>query len=128
MFTLEMTAVTGARRGTDGTGTIANDDRQATSLTLRATGRHHHVTSRGRIMHAAPGMTVRVVLLRRTTDGFVRIARATVPVHIRSRAGVPTGIFKTRFTHQRFGRYVIRAIYRGDETHLPSRARDHVRL
>ena len=86
------------------------------------------MVSRGRMLHAEPGMKVRVVLLRQTGDGFLPIARTTVPVHIRSRGGVPTGIFKTRFTHQRFGRYVVRAIYRGDETHLPSHARARVRL
>jgi chitinase len=127
-FSLEITAATGARPGTDGTGTITNDDRQITNLILRAKGRHHHVVSRGRMLHAEPGMKVRVVLLRQTEDGFVPIARTTVPVHIQSRDGVPTGIFKTRFTHQRFGRYVVRATYRGDETHLPSHARARVRL
>ena len=100
----------------------------ATNLILRAKGRHHHVVSRGRMLHAEPGMKVRVVLLRQTDDGFLPIARTTVPVHIQSRGGVPTGIFTTRFTHQRFGRYVVRAIYRGDETHLPSHARARVRL
>jgi hypothetical protein len=127
-FSLEITAVTGTRRGTDGIGTITNDDRQVTNLILRAKGRHHHVISRGRMLHAEPGMKVRVVLLRQTGDGFLPIERKTVPVHIRSRGGVPTGIFTTRFTHQRFGRYVVRAIYRGDETHLPSHARARVRL
>ena len=127
-FSLKIVTVTGALRGTDGTGTITNDDRQRTNLILRAKGRHHHVVSRGRMLHAEPGMKVRVVLLRQTDDGFLPIARTTVPVHIQSRGGVPTGIFKTRFTHQRFGRYVVRAIYRGDETHLPSHARARVRL
>ena len=127
-FTLDMTVATGARRGTDGTGTITNDDRQITNLILRAKGRHHHVVLRGRMLHAESGMEVRVVLLRRTDDGFVPIARTTVPVHIRSRGDVPTGVFTTRFTHQRFGRYVVRATYRGDETHLPSHARVRVRL
>ena len=79
-FSLEITAVTGARRGTDGTGTITNDDRQVTNLILRAKGRHHHVESRGRMLHAEPGMKVRVVLLRQTADGFLPIARTTVSV------------------------------------------------
>ena len=128
-FTLELTVATGARRGTDGTGTITNDDRQVTNLILRAKGRHHHVVSRGRMLHAEPGMKVRVVLLAQTGDGLLPIARTTVPVHIRSRGGVPTGFFDDRaFIHQRSGRYVVRAVYRGDETHLPSHARARVRL
>jgi Calx-beta domain len=127
-FGLEITAASGARQGTDGTGTITNDDREVTNLILRAKGRHHHVLSRGRMLHAEPGMKVRVVLLRQTTGGFVPIARTTVAVHIQSRGGVPTGIFTTRFIHQRPGRYVVRAIYRGDETHLPSHARARVRI
>jgi hypothetical protein len=127
-FSLEIAAVIGARPGTDGTGTITNDDRQVTNLILRAKGRQHHVVSRGRMLHAEPGMKVRIVLLRRAGDGFLPIARTTVSVHIQARGGVPTGIFKTRFTHQRSGRYIVRAIYRGDETHLPSHARARVRL
>jgi chitinase len=125
-FSLKITAVTGARQGTDGTGTITNDDRRVTNLVLRAKGRHHHVVSRGRILHAEPGMEVRVLLLRRTDDGLLQIDRTIVRVQIRFRGGAPTGVFKARFTHEPFGRYVVRAIYRGDETHLPSHA--HVRV
>ena len=127
-FSLDLIAASGARRGDDGTGTITNDDRQVTNLILRAKGRHHLVVSRGRMLHAEPGMKVRVVLLRQTDSGFLPIARTTVPVLVQSRGGAPTGIFKTRFTHQRAGRYVVRAIYRGDELHLPSHARVRVRL
>jgi hypothetical protein len=127
-FSLEIAVATGARPGTDGTGTITNDDRQVTNLILRAKGRQHHVVSRGRMLHAEPGMKVRVVLLRRAGDGFLPIARTTVSVHIQARGGVSTGIFKTRFTHQRSGRYTVRAISRGDETRPPRHARARVRL
>ena len=125
---LEITNVFGGTGGSAGTGTIVNDDREITHLILRAKGRHHHVVSRGRMLHAEPGMRVRVVLLRKTGNGFVPIARTTVRVHVRGRGGVRTGIFTTRFSHQRFGRYVIRAIFRGDATHMPSHARARVRL
>ncbi len=128
-FSLEMTAATGARRGTNGTGTITNDDRQVTNLILRAKGRHHHVVSRGRMLHAEPGMKVRVVLLR--ADRRRPRSRSHAPP-CRSTSGLaaacPPASSTTRFTHQRFGRYVVRAIYRGDETHLPSHARARVRL
>jgi Calx-beta domain len=125
---LEITNVFGATMGSAGTGTIVNDDREITHLILRAKGRHHHVVSRGRMLHAEPGMRVRVVLLRRMDSGFVPIARATVRVHVRGRGSVRTGIFKTRFSHQRFGRYVVRATFAGDVSHMPSRARARVRL
>ena len=85
--------------GSAGTGTIVNDDREITHLTLRAKGRHHHVVSRGRMLHAEPGMRVRVVLFRKTGNGFVPIARTTVRVHVRGRGGVRTGTFTTRFSH-----------------------------
>ena len=61
-------------------------------------------------------------------NGFVPIARTTVRIHVRGRDGVPTGVFKARFRHQRFGRYVVRAMFRGDTTHAPSHARARVRL
>lgn len=125
---LEITNVFGATTGSAGTGTILNDDREITHLILRAKGRHHHVVSRGRMLHSEPGMRVRVVLLRRTGNGFVPIARTTVRIHVRDRGSVRTGIFTTRFSHQRFGRYVVRAIFRGDVTHRPSHARARVRL
>ncbi len=125
---LEITNVFGATMGSAGTGTIVNDDREITHLILRAKGRHHHVVSRGRMLHAEPGMRVRVVLLRRMDSGFVPIARATVRVHVRGRGSVRTGIFKTRFSHQRFGRYVVRATFAGDVSHMPSHARARVRL
>jgi uncharacterized spore protein YtfJ len=125
---LEITNVFGGTGGGAGTGTIVNDDREITHLILRAKGRHHHVVSRGRMLHAEPGMHVAVVLLRKTGNGFVPIARTTVRVHVRGRDGVRTGIFTTRFTHQRSGRYVVRAIFRGDEFSMPSHARARVRL
>jgi hypothetical protein len=125
---VEITDVFGATMGSAGTGTILNDDREITHLILRAKGRHHHVLSRGRMLHAEPGMRVRVVLLRRTGNGFVPIARSTVRVHVRDRGSVRTGIFTKRFSHQRFGRYVVRAIFRGDATHTSSHARARVRL
>ena len=125
---LEITNVFGATSGSGGTGTILNDDREITHLILRAKGSHHHVVSRGRMLHAEPGMRVRVVLLRRTGNGFVPIARSTVQVHIRGRGDVRTGIFTTRFSHQRFGRYVVRATFAGDAAHMASHARARVRL
>ena len=66
------------------------------------------------------------MLLRKTGNGFVPIARTTVRVHVRGRGGVRTGIFTTRFSHQRSGRYVVRAIFRGDE-HLHAQPRPRPR-
>ncbi|MGZ5214176.1 MAG: Calx-beta domain-containing protein, partial [Actinomycetota bacterium] len=127
-FTLEITDAFGARPGSAATGTVVNDDSEATRITLRAKGRHHHVLTRGRMLHAEPGMRVHVVLLKRLGSGYVRIARDTVKIKIRSRGDVRTGIFTTRFTHQERGLYVVRAVFRGDAMHQPARAHALVRL
>ncbi len=111
-----------------GTGTIENDDRFATQMTLRALGRHHHITSRGRLVGAEQGMRVRLVLLRKRGGGFVRVARARVNISFRQHGRTSVGIFSIRFRHDPRGRYVVRAFFRGDATHLPSRDHAHAQL
>jgi hypothetical protein len=128
-FRLRLLNVQGAGlAGEGGTGTIVNDDQEPTRITLRARGSQQHIVARGRILHAEPGMQVRVVLLKKLGHSYVRIARDIVSIHIGSRGGAHPGIFVARFTHQSHGRYVIRAIFRGDAMHLPARAHAHVRL
>jgi hypothetical protein len=128
-FVLRLSNANGARmENGDATGTIVNDDKVPTRITLRAKGRHHHIVTRGRMLHARPGMRVHVVLLKRLGNGYVKVARDTVRIHVRSRRGAPTGIFRDRFTHESFGRYVVRAVFYGDAMHLPTRAHARVRL
>jgi hypothetical protein len=128
-FTLDLTNVVGADVADgSGTGTIVNDDRFATRMTLRAKGRRRHILSRGRLVGAEKGMRIRVVLLRRDGGGFVRITRATVNIRVRQRGGRPVGIFRVSFHHEPRGHYVVRAFFRGDATHLPGRGHAHIHL
>ena len=63
-FIVEITSALGAREGSPGTGTIVNDDKVATRLTVRDHVRGTHVAVRGRLLHGAKGSRIRVVLMR----------------------------------------------------------------
>lgn len=131
-FELELSNAHGAtiQHGT-ATGTIVNDDLVHPRLSGHARGRGERIVARGRLVRGAEGATVRVVLLRRTARGWTRVATALVGAEESGRsthAGAPVEVFRVRFRHQAPGLYLVRAIYRGDDAHLPCRARDRVRL
>lgn len=131
-FELELSNAHGAtiQHGT-ATGTIVNDDLVHPRLSGHPRGRGERIVVRGRLVRGAEGATVRVVLLRRTARGWTRVATALVGAEESGRsthAGAPVEVFRVRFRHQAPGLYLVRAIYRGDDAHLPCRARDRVRL
>ena len=135
-FTLEITDVVGAQSGSDGTGTILNDDRRATRLTLhvhvddrRSRGPNHRIAARGSLIHGAPRLPVRVALLCERGDRWVIIDRSTARTRSHSHL-TPSGKtafgYRSKFRVTHGGRYRIRVSFRGDALRAPTRA--HVRF
>ena len=79
------------------------------------------------MLHAEPGMRVRVVLLRKTANGVIPIARTTVRVHVRGRRGADQESSRALLAPA-LRPIVVRAIFRGDAHHMPSHARARVHL
>jgi Calx-beta domain-containing protein len=115
-----------------GTGTITNDDRTVTHMTLRVRRTERKVIARGTMESAAQGMHVTVKLFRRSNGRFRRIGSATVLVRkIRDRDhdSLSDGIFRAAFTKPAIhGRYRCTASFAGDTANQPSTARKGFRL
>ncbi len=133
---LQITGVTGARRGSNGTGTIVNDDRYPTRLTLhvrvhggRGRTTDHRIDVRGRLINGAPHLPIRVVLMRRRGDAWVVVAHVTAWTRHRRHAmheGTVAFAYRSTFHMTQGGRYRVRAVFLGDALRRPTRA--HVRF
>jgi hypothetical protein len=124
-FTLEITSALGARVGSPGTGTIVNDDKVATRLTVRDQVRGNRIVVGGRLVRGAKGLPIRVVLMRRKGGRWLTVDRHVAITRARVRGAQAYG-YRTSFRHVDPGRYRIRTVFRGDATHAGSRA--HVRF
>ncbi|MEP6973061.1 MAG: Calx-beta domain-containing protein, partial [Actinomycetota bacterium] len=137
-FTLEITGASGATPGSDGTGTIVNDDRSATRLTLhvRVHGRRgraatHRIGVRGRLINGAPRLPVHVVLMRERGGRWVVVGRDTV--HTRRKphligSGSTAFGYRATFRVNRGGRYRVRTTFRGDDLRKAAQARLRFRI
>ena len=135
-FTLEITGVVGAQQGSDGTGTILNDDRAVTGLTLhlhvhgrRDRSPSHRVAVRGRLINGAAGLPIRVVLMREHGSHWVVVDRTTVRTRRRPhvlQSGKTAFGYRSAFNVTHGGRYRVRVVFRGDA--LRARARAHKRF
>jgi hypothetical protein len=132
-FTVDLSNATNASIG-DGTGagTITNDDRAATHLTLRVRQTDRKVIARGTMESAAQGMHVRVRLFRRSHGRFRRIGSATVlvkKIRDRDHDSLPDGTFRAAFGKPtNHGHYRCTVSFAGDTANLPSTARKGFRL
>jgi hypothetical protein len=114
-----------------GVGTIIDDDRTPTAMTLKVTKSHSSVRSKGSIEAAASGMKISVTLLQRQGSRYVKIAAKTVSVSSLGDVdsdGVPDGSFGAGFRHLAKGSYQLSARYHGDATYLPTSKRVKFRL
>jgi hypothetical protein len=128
-FIVEITSVLGARVGSPGTGTIVNDDKVATRLTVRKHVFGSRVAVRGRLVRGAKGFPIRVVLMRRKGGHWQTVDRHVANTRTRAhhdQGGARTFGYRTIFRHVDPGHYRIRTVFRGDATHADSRA--HVRF
>jgi chitinase len=135
-FTLHVAGVAGATPGADGTGTIVNDDRSSTRLTLhvrvsghRARTANHRVEVRGRLIGGDTDLPVTLVLMRERDGRWIAVDRTTVLTrrkpHVMVSGATAFG-YRSTFHVTRSGRYRIRVNFRGDDLHAPTRA--HLRF
>ncbi|MGH2596227.1 MAG: Calx-beta domain-containing protein, partial [Actinomycetota bacterium] len=135
-FTLEITGIVGAQQGSNGTGTILNDDRAATSLTLHVHVRDrrdrspsHRVAVRGRLINGAAGLPLQIVLMCEHGSRWVVVDRAMLRTrrkpHVLLNGETAFG-YRSAFNVTRGGRYRVRVVFRGDT--LRARALAHRRF
>jgi large repetitive protein len=127
-FTVVLGNATNASIGQGtGTGTITDDDRAPTHVTLGVRRTRGKVIAHGSIESAAPSMHVTVTLYHRSKGHFQKVHSVTVRVKkIRDRDhdSLPDGIFRAAFgTAGIHGRYRCTATYAGNPDYLPSTTR-----
>jgi hypothetical protein len=131
-FTLTLVWASRARVGTDGTGTIVNDDQLRTHMTIRGRGiGASRASIRGRLVAMRAGLAVDVSLFRRVGGRWVEIGSwdvETIATGRTARAGELVTLFRARFRDLEPGRYLARAAFDGDELNAASHARDRFRL
>jgi hypothetical protein len=128
-FTVSLSGPNGAVLGDgSGVGTILDDDKIPTTLTLRVRKRPLRVIGTGRLEPAKLGFKVTVSLFRKRANGtFVRLRAKTVAVKgIRDRDGdgLKEGVYLAAFPRPtRVGTYRMIARFKGTATHRQSSKR-----
>jgi chitinase len=83
-----------------GVGTIRNDDKAPTAITLRIVRTPTSVIAKGRLEPTRPGHRVRATLFRKVDGRFVKIAAKTVRVRLfrdRDHDGKQDGVYRATF-------------------------------
>jgi hypothetical protein len=115
-----------------GVGTITNDDRQPTSLTLRRRLTSTLVIGRGLLEPASAGFKVRVALFKLVGGKWLRLKVKTVTVtglKDRDGDGKLDAHYRARFRRPvGHGRFKLRARFAGTPTQLPAQRRRIFRL
>ena len=115
-----------------GVGTITNDDRQLTTLTLRRRVTPRLVIGRGLLEPASAGFKVRVALFRFVDGKWRRLRAKTVTVTAlkdRDGDGKPDASYRATFKRPvSHGRFRLRARFVGTPTQLPAQRRRIFRL
>jgi hypothetical protein len=107
-----------------GVGTITDDDRTPTSLTLKVTKTRTKVGAKGVLEVATSGATVSVSLYRRKGSKWVKLSARTVKVGKlgdRDTDGRADGLYRAAFPRPSKGTYQLRASFAGSSSLLPSR-------
>jgi hypothetical protein len=98
-------------------GTITNDDKAPTTLTLRVVRKPHAVVAKGLLEPATSGERVTVTLLRKQGGKFVKVAAKTVPVRYlkdRDGDGKTDGSYTATFTRPKAkGSYKVVTRFKG---------------
>jgi hypothetical protein len=114
-----------------GVGTILDDDRTPTAMTLKLTTSRASIKAKGTIEAAATGMKVSMKLLQKQGTRYVKVGAKTVSVSAVGDVdtdGVPDGTFGAGFRRLEKGSYLLTARYRGGATYLPSSKRVRFRI
>jgi hypothetical protein len=99
------------------TGTITNDDKQPSTLSLRTVERHAQVKARGVLEPASSGNRVKITLAKYKHGAWVKIAAKTVDVRKlgdRDHDGARDGAYGAAFPKPSRGRYRFTATFAGD--------------
>jgi len=115
-----------------GVGTIKNDDKKSTTLTLRRRITRSSVIARGLLEPATTGLKVRVALLRWVNGRWVRLRRKLVTVtNLKDRDGdgKPEARYRAVFKRPAgHGRFKLRARFAGTSIQKPAKAKLRFRL
>jgi len=127
-FYLDVQATTNADlRDGAAVGTITNEDRAASKLSLTARKRPHRIRVKGFLTPAHGGRKVKVVLKKRRSGAWVKVRtkRALLGSGIdRNADGIRESGYATKFRRpQRTKRCRVIVRFRGDVDHLPSLSR-----
>jgi Calx-beta domain-containing protein len=108
---------------TQGIGTITNDDRAPTSLTLRVIRKPRAVVAKGILEPATSGERVTVTLLRKKGGKFVKLAAKTVSVRYlkdRDGDGKTDGSYTATFLRPKTkGSYKVLTRFKGTSSYKP---------
>ena len=124
-FNLDVTSTTNADLG-DGTGvgTITNDDRAASKLSLTVRKRPSRIRVKGLLTPAHGGQKVKIVLRKRSGGAWVKVGTKRVLLGSgidRNADGIRESGYAKRFRRpQRTKRCRVIVRFRGDVDHLPS--------
>jgi hypothetical protein len=121
-LSLTLTNPTGATIGDGvGQGTITNDDKAPTTLTLKILRKPHAVVAKGLLEPATSGERVTVTLFRKQGTKFVKVAAKTVSVRYlkdRDGDGKIDGSYTATFTRPKAkGTYKTLVRFKGTATH-----------
>jgi Calx-beta domain len=115
-----------------GTGTIKNDDKYQTTLTLKRRVTSSTIKAKGLLERAIAGNTVRVALFRSKNGRWVRLKVKTVSVTAirdRDEDGTPDGRYRASFSRpSASGKYKLRARFMGSPSQMPAKRRLVFRL
>jgi Calx-beta domain len=124
-LTLSLSSPLGAKivPPTTATGTITNDDRIATSITLKVAKTTKVIKAKGTLQTAATGMNVKVSLLKKIGAKYRLVASKTVGVKglkDRNLDGITDGGYLAGFARPAAGAYKFLVKYAGSPTYAPS--------
>jgi len=107
-----------------GTGTIFDDDKTPTVITLKVVKTPSLVKAKGRLEPAVSGMKVKVTLFRKVNGVFKRVGRKTAPLQglmDRDGDGLNEGLYTASFAKGPKGTYKCVARYAGNAIYLPAK-------
>jgi hypothetical protein len=123
-FTLTLSNPVGAKIVTGiATGTIQNDDRIPTAITLKLVKGSKTIAGKGTIQAAASGMKIKVSLQKKIGTRYHLVASKTVSVKNladRNGDGIADGSYQAGFARPGSGSYRLLARYAGTTTYAPS--------
>jgi hypothetical protein len=105
-----------------GIGTITNDDKAPTSLTLKLVKGKTTIQAKGLIEMAASGMKVKATLYKKKGAKYVRVSSKAVSVGFlsdRDGDNRPDGTYVAKFARPARGAYQLKVAYPGSPTFLP---------